>query len=92
MSDYRISFTNRMVRDRQRLIRRGKDMAKLESVLGLLAADAPLPTPLRDHALTGEWRGFRDCHIEPDWVLIYAKDRDRLVLVAVATGTHADLF
>ena len=54
------------------------------------ACDKPLPTACRDHGLTGNLSGFRDCHIEPDWILIYRIDGDELLLAR--TGTHADLF
>ena len=70
--------------------RRGKDMAKLQELIVLLSAGAPLPPRYKDHSLGGEWRHFRDCHIEPDWPLIYKVDGDDLYLVR--TGTHSDLF
>ncbi len=70
--------------------KRGKDMAKLREVIELLAAGGPLPARNKDHSLGGEWRHFRDCHIEPDWLLIYKIDGDDLYLVR--TGTHSDLF
>lgn len=70
--------------------RRGKDMAKLRELLVLLAAGTPLPARYKDHSLGGEWQHFRDCHIEPDWLLIYKIDGDDLYLVR--TGTHSDLF
>jgi mRNA interferase YafQ len=70
--------------------KRGKDMAKLRELIELLAAGSPLPARYKDHSLGGEWRHFRDCHIEPDWLLIYKIDGDDLYLVR--TGTHSDLF
>ena len=70
--------------------KRGKDMAKLRELIELLAAGSPLPARYKDHSLGGEWRHFRDCHIEPDWLLIYKVDGDDLYLVR--TGTHSDLF
>ena len=70
--------------------RRGKDMAKLQELIALLAAGGPLPPRYKDHSLGGEWRDFRDCHIEPDWLLIYKVDGDDLYLVR--TGTHSNLF
>ncbi|MGA3055579.1 MAG: type II toxin-antitoxin system YafQ family toxin [Candidatus Korobacteraceae bacterium] len=70
--------------------KRGKDMAKLRELIVLLAAGGPLPPRYKDHSLGGEWRHFRDCHIEPDWLLIYKIDGDDLYLVR--TGTHSDLF
>jgi len=92
MSDYQLEFTTRMARDYKRAKKQGRDMAKLQSVLTLLCTNKPLPPSYNDHALTGRWRGARDCHIEPDWILIYRKDKDRLILQALATGSHAELF
>lgn len=70
--------------------KRGKDMAKLREIVLLLVEGKPLPPRYRDHALGGEWSHHRDCHIEPDWLLIYKVDREDLYLVR--TGTHSDLF
>ncbi len=65
-------------------------MSKLRDVLTLLIAAEPLPARLKDHPLTGGWRGWRDLHIEPDWLLLYKIDGNDLILAR--TGTHADLF
>lgn len=70
--------------------KRGKDMAKLKSLVLLLLEGDPLPPRYKDHPLGGEWKGFRDAHIEPDWLLIYRVAATTLHLVR--TGTHADLF
>ena len=70
--------------------RRGKDLSKLREVILLLSERQPLPTRYRDHPLGGEWKYYRDCHIEPDWLLIYKIEGDDLYLVR--TGTHSDLF
>ena len=70
--------------------RRGKDLSKLKEVVGLLEREEPLPPRFRDHPLKGEWKGYRDCHLEPDWVLIYRVEGGSLYLVT--TGTHSDLF
>lgn len=67
-------------------------MAQLERVVILLAQGAQLPKHYRDHALTGEWRNFRECHIDPDWLLIYEIQEDVLILTLTRTGSHADLF
>ncbi|OGT39949.1 MAG: hypothetical protein A3E81_02195 [Gammaproteobacteria bacterium RIFCSPHIGHO2_12_FULL_36_30] len=61
-------------------------------VVNLLAHDIPLPQKNRDHALTGEWKGFRECHIKPDWLLIYEKPQGQLILVLARTGSHSELF
>lgn len=77
-------------RDVKRAEKRGKDMGKLRALLLLLIEGAPLPERYRDHPLKGEWAGWRDAHIEPDWLLIYRVAGDELNLAR--TGTHADLF
>lgn len=79
-------------RDFHRALRRGKDPAKIQAVVKLLCSGTPLPPALRDHALKGKWTGFRDCHVEPDLVLVYRIVHDQLELVCVHLGTHADLF
>ncbi len=70
--------------------KRGKDMAKLRGVIALLMEGSPLPPRYKDHSLGGDWKHFRDCHIEPAWLLIYKIDGGELHLVR--TGTHSDLF
>jgi mRNA interferase YafQ len=82
--------STRFGKDVERAKKRGKDMAKLRTVLTLLAEQQPLPATYRDHALRGSWIGFRDLHIEPDWLLIYRIQADELQLAR--TGTHSDLF
>jgi mRNA interferase YafQ len=77
-------------RDVKLALKCGKDPAKLREVILLLLERKPLPPPYRDHPLAGEWKHYRDCHIEPDWILIYKIDGDDLYLVR--TGTHSDLF
>lgn len=89
---YSIVYTNRMKQDAKLMKKRGKDMSKLVAVLNKLAAGETLPEPNRDHQLTGSLRDFRECHIEPDWLLMYQIIENRLVLSATATGSHSDLF
>ena len=72
--------------------KRGKDMSKLVVVLDLLASGNPLPENYKDHQLSGSLKDFRECHIEPDWLLMYQVFEGELILSATATGTHADLF
>ena len=76
--------------DLKRVVRRGYNRALLESVVDTLRRGEELPRARRDHLLKGEWKGWRECHIQPDWLLIY-KSTDMEVLLA-RTGTHADLF
>ncbi len=85
-------FTKQFSRDLKRAVRRGKDLKKITSVIDLLCAQGPLPVSLHDHALTGNYAGYRDCHVEPNLILIYRIVHDQLQLVCVHLGTHADLF
>lgn len=89
---YQIVYTNRMKRDVRHAKKHGKDLTKLIDVLALLQNGKSLPDKFRDHALGGNLRDFRECHIEPDWLLMYQIFEERLILSAAATGTHADLF
>jgi mRNA interferase YafQ len=77
-------------KDVKRVEKRSKDMAKLKTVILLLIEDAPLDPRYRDHPLKGAWAGYRDLHIEPDWLLLYRVSETELYLAR--TGTHADLF
>ena len=70
--------------------KRGKDLNKLKAIVNLLAAGETLPDRCVDHALSGNWSGWRDCHIEPDWILIYKTAPD--ILMLGRTGSHSDLF
>jgi len=88
----KLSFTQKMRRDAKRMEKRGKDMSKLREVLGLLLSGKPLPQKYKDHPLKGPLLGFRECHIENDWLLVYQIIKDELVLLATATGSHSDLF
>lgn len=72
--------------------RRDKDLSKLETVMRLLASSHVLPAQYRDHPLRGDFRGSRDCHLEPDWIVIYTLDDDAGFVRFERTGTHADLF
>lgn len=77
-------------KDVRRADKRGRNMAKLRAVILLLIDNAPLEPRYRDHPLKGEWLGYRDLHVEPDWVLIYRLTDAELLLAR--TGTHSDLF
>ena len=89
---YQIFYTKRMRKDVQRVKRRGKDISKLVAVLDLLKTGEPLPETYHDHQLKGDLEDFRECHIESNWLLLYRIDEGELILVATATGTHADIF
>jgi mRNA interferase YafQ len=86
----RVSQTTQFARDVKRMRKRGKDLAKLETVVRHLATGTPLDSKHRDHPLAGEWKPSHDCHVEPDWVLIYTVDGESVRLER--TGTHSDLF
>ena len=77
-------------RDAKLAERRGKDLSKLRQLILLLAEGQPLPPRYKDHPLSGDWKHFRDCHLESDWLLIYKIEGDDVYLVR--TGTHSDLF
>ncbi len=83
-------YTTRFKKDFKRLERRGADLEKLLRVIRLLLAGMPLEEQYRDHPLRGKFADARDCHIEPDWVLIYAVVGNELRLIR--TGSHIDLF
>ncbi|MFA5531619.1 MAG: type II toxin-antitoxin system YafQ family toxin [Clostridiales bacterium] len=89
---YQIEQTTRFKKDLRRVIRRGYDMQLITKVVDTLASGKPLPEIHRDHALSGGWAQYRECHISPDWLLIYRKDNQKLILVLTGTGTHSDLF
>ncbi len=84
--------TSAFRKDYKRIKKRGYHMDLLEDVIDQLCAGTALDARYRDHALTGNYLGFRECHIEPDWLLIYAVDHGKLILTASRTGTHSDLF
>ena len=72
--------------------KRGYNPKELEKVIDLLKTGEPLPRIYKDHSLSAEWRNYRDCHIRPDWILIYRIIEDSLILELTRTGTHSDLF
>ena len=87
-----VVLSNRFKKDLKLAAKRGLDLAELESVANRLAAQQPLPDKNRDHTLTGDYIGFRECHIRPDWLLVYRVDGEDLVLFLFRTGSHTDLF
>ena len=87
-----IVFTNKMKHDAKLMKKRGKNMNKLIDTLKLLANRKPMPKHYKDHQLSGNLKDFRECHIEPDWLLIYQIFENKLILSASGTGTHSDLF
>ena len=87
-----INYHTSFKKDYKRIIKRGYKAERLEKVLDYLVNEIPLPQEYRDHDLTGDWKGYRECHIQPDWLLIYKIRNDSLVLTLTRTGTHSDLF
>lgn len=86
-----LSQTKQFSKDVKRMAKRGKDIGKLKVIVRHLAEEKKALDPKhRDHALIGEWRGSRDCHIDPDWLLIYTTNE--MTLRLERTGTHSDLF
>ena len=85
-----ITRENRFKKEVKSLLRKHYDMAGLQTVLTFLQEGRPLPGRFRDHALSANWSGFRECHIAPNWLLIYKITENELILAA--TGTHDDLF
>lgn len=88
----KIELHTRFKRDYKLAVKRGYDMTLLENVILMLATGAALPEKYRDHPLQGQYIGCRECHITPDWLLIYEVDDDKLILYLTRTGTHSDLF
>ena len=89
---YVVKTTSQFKRDYKLAMKRGRNLALLEEIVTHLALGEELPEKNRDHALTGDWVGHRECHIQPDWLLIYRIEDDVLVLTLARTGTHSDLF
>ena len=86
-----IKYQSAFKKDYKRIKRRGYDTRLLEKVMGLLAEGQTLPPEYRDHALTGDYSGCRECHIAPDWLLVYELVERDLILYLMRTGTHSDL-
>jgi mRNA interferase YafQ len=84
--------SNQFRKDLKLAKKRGLQLDLLQTVVDTLASEQPLDAKYRDHSLTGDYRGFRECHIEPDWLLIYRIEQGELELFLFRTGTHADLF
>jgi len=82
-----VSRSNRFKKDVQLCIKQGKDMGKLKTIIDILISGKPIPKQYKDHPLKGKYSGFRDLHIEPDWVLVYYIEKD--VIYLSATGSHA---
>ena len=86
------AYTKQFEKDLKLMLRRGKDEKKIRAVMSCLIRQKPLEPKHRDHKLIGNWKGRRDCHVEPDWVLIYQIDEGAALIIFERTGTHSDLF
>ena len=89
---YDIQATSEFKKGYKAAKKRGRDIKHLENIIDKLASGEKLSEKYCDHQLIGNYRNFRECHVEPDWLLIYRIDSGKLVLVLAATGTHFDLF
>ncbi|MCH5250419.1 MAG: type II toxin-antitoxin system YafQ family toxin [Lachnospiraceae bacterium] len=89
---YTVKTTSQFKKDYKLAIKRGLKIELLENIVSTLAMGEQLPEKSKDHALHGDWTGHRECHIQPDWLLIYRIENDVLVLTLTRTGTHSDLF
>ena len=87
-----VRFTKKFNKDRKLIIKRGYDIQKLKNVIKILQKGETLNAKYLDHSLSGNYQGYRECHIEPDWLLIYKIENDTLTLILSRTGTHSDLF
>ena len=87
-----IVLSNRFKKDLKLAAKRGYDLDLFDAVVTNLAERRPLAEKYRDHELTGNYSGFRECHIQPDWLLVYRVEADELILFLSRTGTHSDLF
>jgi len=89
---YRLQETSQFKKDCKLMKRRGLKLQDLKDIVDMLLDGKTLPPECHDHALEGNYAGFRECHIHPNWLLVYYIQHERLVLVCARTGTHTDLF
>ncbi|WP_071133056.1 type II toxin-antitoxin system YafQ family toxin [Alterileibacterium massiliense] len=89
---YKIKPTSKFQKDLKKISKRGYDLSLLKNVINILAREEELPAKYKDHPLKGNFVNCRECHITPDWLLIYEKTEDELYLYLTRTGTHSDLY
>ena len=89
---YKVKFTNTFKKSYKLMKKRGLDISLLDKVIDELRQGKKLEAKYCDHALQGKFKGFRECHIQPDWLLVYLIENDILTLTLVDTGSHADIF
>lgn len=89
---YIVEYTGQFKRKIKLLKKRGCDISKLEQTIELLSANGKLGPEYKPHKLVGKYAGFWECHIKPDWLLVWVQEETRLVMVMIDTGTHSDIF
>lgn len=89
---YQIHYTNRFKKDVKRAIKRGYNILLLQEVIDLIQKNGTLPSKYKPHILSGKYAGLHECHIKPDWLLIWEQDDQKLTLLFLSTGTHSDIF
>lgn len=89
---FRIVLTSRFKKDLKIIARSGYDLSLIENVVNTLSSGKTLPKNMHDHSLSGNYKNCRECHITPDWLLIYETENNELILYLTRTGTHSDLF
>ena len=92
MKALEIVWTSQFKKDYKLAMKRHLDLELIDEIIRTLSRGESLPSKNKDHALLGRWRGYRECHIQPDWLLVYKVDKDELILNLLRTGSHSDLF
>lgn len=87
-----VRFTSRFKKDLVKIRKQGKNPEKLYNIIDILRHEDKLPAVNHDHSLSGDWSGFRECHIEPDWLLVYKVNNSILELILIRTGSHSEIF
>ena len=87
-----VDWTSQFKKDYKHSEKRGLDIALLDECIRALVSGEPLPAKYRDHSLTGNWAGHRECHVLPDWLLIYRLNAGKTVITLARTGSHSDLY
>jgi mRNA interferase YafQ len=89
---YKTYYTNRFKKDVKRCIKRGLDVSVLEIAIEILETTGKLPSEYKPHPLKGNYSGTMECHLQPDWLLVWKQDNNELTLLFMTTGSHSDLF
>lgn len=92
MEKYSLEFTNQYLKDLKLARKRGLDERKLNEVILILISGENLPAKYKDHSLAGSYKGYKECHVTPDWLLIYNTETTLKIVTLVRTGSHSDLF